>query len=110
MTTNNQSAAAVLAGTVGAIAAILVGIIWGGWWAGLSVSMRWGWFAVPMFGLPALSVWQAFGLVWLVRALAHRCGQDDKKAWQQVLDEAWLLPPLLAGLFLGAGWVVRALV
>ena len=65
LATTGAKVAAVLAGTAGVVAAILVRIIW----AGLSPTVLRDWCAVPVFGLPALSVWQAFGLVLLVRAL-----------------------------------------
>lgn len=29
----------------------------------------WGAIMVPVFGLPALSYWQTFGLIWLIRIL-----------------------------------------
>lgn len=38
----------------------------------------WGLIMVPVFGLPALSYWQMFGLMWLLRLLFGRDGSYSR--------------------------------
>lgn len=94
---------------LGGIASIALILIWGGFWAGLTLSTLWGWFVSPLFGLPALTLLQAYGLGLVVRATR---GIDNKKTdaegFGEVMVRALLLPPLSAGLMIGFGWLAKS--
>ena len=92
------------------LALFLVIVLWGAVWAGLALSVLWGWFVVPLFGLPPIALWQAYGLTLTLAALRvwgqERVVRDGKTAaWAMVVQ-----PPVLCGLLLLVGWCVKALV
>lgn len=103
---NGEIATAVL---FGVLAVAFIAIVWGAFWGGLTLSVLWGWFVVPVFGLPALGVAQAYGLALVVRAV--RGGNLDKSPDDQfgvVMVKAIVTPPLACALLLGVGWVAKA--
>lgn len=92
---------------LGGIASIVMMIVWGGFWSGLTFSMLWGWFIAPVFALPALSIIQAYGIV-----LVYRCmrgiGQSKKEDSINFIAKAIFMPPFIASLLLGVGWVAKS--
>jgi hypothetical protein len=74
-------------------------------WEGYALSVLWGWFVVPMFGLPALSIPFAMGLALVVGLLtSHRLGNeatDDSKQWRMV----WVAV-MRPAMVLLIGWIV----
>lgn len=103
--TTGVAASAILGG----LAAIVLAVVWAGFWSGLAVSVLWGWFVVPVFGLPALSIAQAYGLALLVGMLTHRGTKSDKDAdgFAMALGRAFIGAPFVAGLVLLVGYVVK---
>ncbi|MGC3984817.1 MAG: hypothetical protein QM777_08865 [Pseudorhodoferax sp.] len=103
--TTGIAASAILGG----LAAIIFAIVWAGFWSGLAVSVLWGWFVVPLFGLPALSIAQAYGIALLVGLLTHQESKADKDedGFAMVLGEAFLRAPFTAGLVLLISYVVK---
>lgn len=89
----------VVAATVGIVAIILVVTLLRGW----ALSILWGWFVVPIFGLPPLSVVQAIAIALMASMLTHQYVPPKEKdtwgPWAQAF-----LGPLLA---LGMGWIVK---
>lgn len=80
---------------------------------GFVLSVLWGWFVVPLFGLPVLSIPLAFALV-IVAGTLHPTYQSPPKIRKQFLEEEGtakrigdligaVLGPLVS---LGLGWVV----
>jgi hypothetical protein len=70
---------------------------------GWALSILWGWFAVPIFGLPALGVAQAIGIAMTVGLMTHQyIPAKDKDKWMPVVT--MILTPFIA---LGIGWIVR---
>lgn len=60
---------------------------------GSVVRMLWNWLLPPLFGLPAITFWQALGLLLLARILfgfgGHGGGRRDKigaRAWDKIAD------------------------
>lgn len=94
---------------LGGFASIVLVLVWAGFWSGLTLSTLWGWFVAPTFGLPTLSIIQSYGL-----ALAFRCmqGMTNKTTgsdgFAMEVAKGIVLPPLLAGLTLGVGWVAKS--
>ena len=98
-----------VAALFGGFAAIPLSIVWGGYWSGLTLSLLWAWFVVPVFAVPVLSVLQAYGLALVVR-VAHGIQAQPKgeDGFGAALGRAIILPPFIAGLFLLVGWVVKS--
>lgn len=74
-------------------------------WNGYVLSILWGWFVVPFLKLPALSVPEAIGLVFVGHMLAGgRASRKTEKGkfFEELVTS--LLAPLLA---LGVAWVVK---
>lgn len=103
--TTGIAASAILGG----LAAIVLAVVWAGFWNGLAVLVLWAWFVVPVFGLPALSIAQAYGLALLVGLRTHRGAKADKETdgFAMVLGRAFLGAPFIAGLVLLVGYVVK---
>ncbi|MBH2008236.1 MAG: hypothetical protein I8H71_00915 [Xanthomonadaceae bacterium] len=94
---------------LGGIAAIVLLIVWGGFWAGLAVSVMWAWFIVPVFGLPALSIAQAYGIVLLVGLMtAKEKTEKDSGSFAAVLGKGFLRTSLVPALVLLVGYIVKA--
>lgn len=110
MTNKTLTAGVAASALLGGFAALIIAIVWAGAWAGLTLSVLWGWFVVPLFGVPALSVAQAYGLGLVVRAASGLKDPDskDKGGFGLAIARMVLLPPFICGLFLLFGWVARA--
>ena len=82
-------------------AIVAVAAIWGGFIA----SILWGWFAVPVFGLPPLSIPAAIGLGLVascfVRSSVGR--SDDDQPAARLIAKILLRPALMLCL----GWVAK---
>ncbi len=103
---DGEIAAAVL---FGVLAVTVVALVWGAFWGGLTLSVLWGWFVAPLFGLPALSIAQAYGLALVMRAArGANLEKSDDDRYGAVMVKAVAAPPLVCGLLLGAGWVAKA--
>lgn len=108
MKTNESEVTVAVMYLVGMVAVIVLSIVWGGFWMGLSLSVLWGWFAAPLFGLPLLTIWQAYGLVLVCRVLQRYKVEKSKDSLGASLGKAAVLPPFIAGMLLGVGWCVKA--
>lgn len=93
---------------LGAVAMAAVAII-GGWLlSGWVLTILWGWFIVPTFGLPRLGIAPALGVSLVVGYLTRHW--VDVKSPERTSAERWTrtfaitLSPLLS---LGMGWVVH---
>lgn len=78
-------------------------------WKGYVLTVLWGWFVVPTFGLPVLSLVPAIGLAMVVSFLTHQSDAskepdgDSSIRMAKALSHALVMPALV----LGIGWVVR---
>ncbi|WP_280191177.1 hypothetical protein [Delftia sp. PS-11] len=94
---------------LGSIASIALILIWCGFWVGLTLSTLWGWFVSPLFGLPVITLLQAYGLALVFRAA---WGFDNKKrepeSFGAFVARSLVQAPLAAGLTLGVGWVAKS--
>lgn len=78
-------------------------------WSGYVLSVLWGWFIVPTFHLPPLSVVTAIGIAIVVSYLTHQIDRDDdkKREWSETFTKmiGWgIIKPLIALCF---GWIVH---
>ena len=93
----------------GAIAFIPLFVAWAGWLTGITLSVMWSWFVVPVFGLPALTIAQSFGLSLVAhcfRMKAIRSAQEKEPIWSTVA-RAIFQPLFLCGVLLSTGWVLN---
>lgn len=88
--------AVLCASAIGVVALFLAAVLV----RGLVISVLWGWFVVPVFGLPALHVAPALGLAVLLNYLLNH-----KKGAASLMDI--FLGALAA---LGVGWVIQLFV
>lgn len=104
------TAGIAVAAVLGGFAALVLTLVWRAFWAGLAASVLWGWFAVPIFGLPAIGVAQAYGLALVLRSFRGMMPEDTKttRSTGEVFVLGFTLPPLMCGLFLLCGWVAKA--
>lgn len=106
---NSMTPGVAAAALFGGFAAVVLSIVWGGFWSGLTLSLLWGWFVAPVFALPALSLLQAYGLALVLRvAYGIQAQPKGEDGFGAALGRAIILPPFLAGLFLLVGWVVKS--
>ena len=87
-----------------AIALIVVGSIMNGW----VLSVMWGWFVVPLFGVPVLKVAPAIGVALVAKMLTHQSSSksNEKKDTSETVGEliaAAFLSPMVTLLI---GWIV----
>ena len=79
---------------------------------GYAFSVLRGWFIVPVFGVPALSVMQAVGIATLISMLSYKYDSSDdvrskyKKTEERVMETAFatILPPLF---FIALGYLIH---
>lgn len=75
-------------------------------WSGYVLTILWGWFIVPAFKLPILSIPVAIGMTLIIRYLTSGGGshieKKENKEWHTTFIIAFAKP--LAVLFLG--WIV----
>lgn len=107
MKTKETEFTMALLAMLGVLAVIGLSIVWGGFWTGLTLSVLWGWFAAPLFGLPVLTIWQAYGLALIVRTLQRHKVEKSDDSFGAAIGKTLCTPPLLAGVMLGVGWCVK---
>lgn len=76
-------------------------------WKGFVLSKLWGWFAVPVFHLPALSIWQAVGLCLVVGMFTAASRKRDEESNAEWLGYALMSGTVGPALSLFFGWLVR---
>lgn len=70
---------------------------------GWVLSILWGWFIVPTFAAPALSIPAAMGIAIAVGYMTSSTrGKDDREKWDKIATP--FVHPIVA---LGVGWIVK---
>lgn len=74
--------------------------------SGFVLSILWGWFAVPAFGLPALTIPLAMGIMLVVSYMTKQAdfNNQDREDYQKRMNVVSIVKPLGA---LAVGWVVK---
>jgi len=76
---------------------------------GYALSVLWGWFFVPILGLPSITISGAIGIALIVHYLTHQEQQYDKKReLSEVMMEGFFKALFKAGFALLMGWIVSA--
>ena len=106
---NEMTPGVAVAAVFGGFASIILMIVWGGLLSALALSLLWGWFIVPLFGLPALSLLSAYGMVLAFRVARgvppHHKNEDG---FGKVMAKAFFNPALFYGLFILCGWIAKS--
>lgn len=95
---------------LGGLTAIVIALVLGSILNGWVLSTLWGWFVVPIFGLPVLPIAAAIGISLTVKYMTHQispdCEEKKREAAEQIgrLVGVTVLYPLLA-VFIG--WIVQ---
>lgn len=102
--TKKEQLAAAWLGLLGAIFALLLSIAWWVLWSGMVLSILWGWFVAPLFGLTEIGILSAFGLGLTIKAARG-------VQWKSVEPSTWIermcAPPGVAAIVLSIGWCVK---
>ena len=94
---------------VGWIAGILAVLALSSMWNGYVLTVLWGWFLVPTFGMPALALAPAIGLSLVVSFLTHQsdAAKEQEGSSMERFSKAVAHSLLMPALVLGVGWVVQ---
>jgi len=89
---------------IGGLLATIAGIVW----KGFVLTVLWGWFVVPLFRLPELTIPAALGLS-LVVGYMTKDGQQMKTGedFGGAVFKALIALALKPAVTLGVGWVIR---
>ncbi len=74
-------------------------------WRGYAISLLWGWFVAPTFGLSPLSIHAAIGLMLVMGAIKSVDYQRDDREASEKLGWSLAIGILGPGLMIGTGWV-----
>lgn len=85
-------------------AILIAGVIVANGWA---LATLWGWFIVPTFGLPSLSIPVAIGICLIVGFLTHQPVQSSKPKQGRAILAGRLFEPFVV---VALGWVVKSLI
>ena len=100
-----MTALAVLGGIVGAGFLMVFSSIF----TGYTLSVLWGWFVVPTFGVPALHIVPAIGVAIVVSYLTyqtHDCVKEEM-SYGKAIGKGIAMAILKPSLALFFGWIVR---
>ena len=91
-------AAVVLVPLIGVL--LIPILLWNGW----AASTLWGWFIVPTFNAPAISITQAAGVALVVGVFRAKISSPkDEMKWSTRIVAIIIGPPISVGL----GWVIK---
>lgn len=110
MVKKENTVAVIASVAVGLVALLALSIIWSALWFGLSLSILWGWFVVPLFGLPSIGVAQSYGLILVLRLMTINASikKESETKTADLIARSILTPPFSAGVFICVGWLVKA--
>ena len=97
-------ALAVLGGTVAFVTLMVLSSIFNGY----ALSVLWGWFVVPIFGAPRLSIVPAIGIAMVVGYLTHQIEtRRDEEGFGRQMAKSTALAILKPAFTLFFGWIVH---
>lgn len=70
---------------------------------GVALKLLWGWFMVPTFGLPVISLVQALGIMIIISFLAHQ----HIPMYKDFENEQFFFLILIPVLAMAVGWIVH---
>lgn len=100
----DQSCTVALLLTIAVMVMIPVGAIANG----LALSTLWGWFIIPAFGAPALSIVTAIGLAMVVSYMTYQYNETQQAGnTTTALIKAIIMTILRPAMALGVGYIVH---
>lgn len=86
----------------------LVTLVLGSIFHGYVLSVLWGWFVVPTFGVPTLGLVSAIGLSLVVSYLTHQVpASRDTEADGERMVQDLLFAILMSAFALAFGWIIH---
>lgn len=78
-------------------------------WSGYALTILWGWFMVPTFGLPSLALAPAIGVAVVVGYLTHpyRPTEEAKGTMAEHMAESFSIIAMKPAMALLVGWIVK---
>ena len=101
-----MTALAILGGIVGVAVLMVASSIFNGY----ALSVLWGWFVVPTFGVPVLGIVPAIGIAMVVSYLTHQIDthkKEEKRSFGKTIAHSTVFAILKPSLALFFGWVVH---
>lgn len=97
---------------LGLFSLVVVGIVVGAIMNGWALSVLWGWFVVPLFNVPPLSIPTAIGFALVVGLLTHQEQADNSKKKEMSDAIAALISrAVVSPLFtIFVGWIVKSFI
>lgn len=94
-------------GCLGGLVAIVVLLVVGSLMNGWALSTLWGWFIVPLFDVPSLSITQAIGIAIVASTFrAVNTKQQDDEDIVVLVVKTLVLTGVSSLLSVGFGWVI----
>ena len=91
--------------TIAVLAIIVFSVLMNGY----ALSVLWGWFFVPVLGLPVITVSGAIGISLIVRFIIHQEQKNnDKRDLSEILLEGFFKALFTPAFALLMGWIVSA--
>lgn len=88
------------------LAMFSAGYIWSMFAHGFVAHMLWGWFVVPLFHCVALSIWQAVGIMLLIRLATYTTAGAGEMNTKSLKWHVWITF-LFPWFVLFVGWVIH---
>jgi hypothetical protein len=93
--------------TIGYITTFLILAFLSALWSGYALSVLWGWFMVPAFSLPPLSIGYAIGVAMVVSYLTQTIKLNNGDTdWKKALVDGVAVAAVRPAISLLLGWVV----
>ncbi len=98
-----MAALAVLGGVVG-VGLMILNLIFNGY----VLSVLWGWFIVPTFGVPALGIAPALGVALVVAYMTYQFHDHKREEdFGEIVFRGFVMGSIKGLLFLFVGWIVH---
>ena len=93
---------------IGYVTTFIIVAIFNTIFSGYALSVLWGWFVVPAFNLPQISIATAIGLALIVSYLTHQeqKSESEGKSFSEIMFEGFLKAAFKPAFSLAVGWIV----
>lgn len=101
-----------LIGCIGLVVITIVTIVYATFTGGLVIAALWGWFMVPIFKLPELTIMQAIGVGYVVSYIVTRVDPNIKTEENSpylILAKSLAISTGKAVVFLVFGYIIKSL-
>ena len=109
MDSDDKLGLAIFGGCLLVVVAVIGGIVV----EGLVLSVLWGWFMVPILGVPVLTLAQAYGVSLVFAALQgyrEPAQNDENTSVAKSLTKLLTIMVFRPALLIGLGWIFKSLI